>query len=217
MPLPLASLASTPMPESLETYLQINPARCRVAKRIQGLVSELYNGADIVSSLARHLCLDGLSIRPLGLDPAQPQPLITEAQLFGFGRPAPGPQAPLELRLLSYGAKPQALLHGSESELSGWLAWADAWMNRKPLVAPKTISFGYMLQGDFPTSNVDPYATAATADNEWLEDGGPHVMMLVPDLKMLEGMSTDPNNGGPYVMWRGTDFAHVMIPTPKRD
>jgi hypothetical protein len=97
----------------------------------------------------------------------------------------------------------------------GWLAWADAWMNRKPLVAPKTISFGYMLQVDFPTSNVDPYATAATADNELIEDGGPHVMMLVPDLKMLEGMSTDPNNGGPYVMWRGTDFAHVMIPTPK--
>jgi hypothetical protein len=99
----------------------------------------------------------------------------------------------------------------------GWLAWADAWMNRKPLVAPKTISFGYMLQGDFPTSNVDPYATAATADNEWIEDGGPHVMMLVPDLKMLEGMPTDPDNGGPYVMWRGTDFAHVMIPTPKLD
>lgn len=99
----------------------------------------------------------------------------------------------------------------------GWLAWADAWMNRKPLVAPKTISFGYMLQGDFPTSNVDPYATEATPDNEWLEDGGPHVMMLVPDLAMLEGMSTDPHNGGPYVMWRGTDFAHVMIPTPARD
>ena len=52
--------------------------------------------------------------------------------------------------------------------------------------------------------------------NEWLEDGGPHVMMLVPDLAMLEGMSTDPHNGGPYVMWRGTDFAHVMIPTPPR-
>jgi hypothetical protein len=34
---------------------------------------------------------------------------------------------------------------------------------------------------------------------------------------MLEGMSTDPDNGGPYVMWRGTDFAHVMIPTPKLD
>jgi len=98
----------------------------------------------------------------------------------------------------------------------GWLAWADAWMNRKPLVAPKTISFGYMLQGDFPTSNVDPYATEPTSDNEWLQDGGPHVMMLVPDLAMLEGMSTDPHNGGPYVMWRGTDFAHVMIPTPAR-
>ncbi len=113
------------MPESSELHLQLTPVRCRVAKRIQGLTSELYSGADIISSLARHLCLDGLSIRPLGLDPEQPQPLITEAQLFGFGRPAPSQQTPLELRLLHYGVKPQALLHGSEGELTGWLAWAE--------------------------------------------------------------------------------------------
>jgi hypothetical protein len=59
------------------------------------------------------------------MDLEQPQPLITEAQLFGFGEPEPGPQAPLELRLLSYGVKPQALLHGSEGDLTGWLAWAE--------------------------------------------------------------------------------------------
>lgn len=113
------------MLESSETYLQLSPARCRVARRIQVLLNELFSGADVILSLACNLCLDSLSIRPLVLDLEQPQPLITEAQLFGFGRPVPEPNAPLELRLLSYGVKPLALLHGSESELSGWLAWAE--------------------------------------------------------------------------------------------
>lgn len=114
------------MPESSEAYLQLSPARCRVATRIQGLLNELYSGAEILPSLARNLCLDGLSIRPLDLDLKQLQPLITEAQLFGFGRPVPAElHAPLELRLLSYGVKPLALLHGSERELTGWLSWVE--------------------------------------------------------------------------------------------
>jgi hypothetical protein len=25
-------------------------------------------------------------------------------------------------------------------------------------------------------------------------------------------MSTDPWNGGPYVMWKGTPYAHIMVP-----
>ena len=27
-----------------------------------------------------------------------------------------------------------------------------------------------------------------------------------------EGISTDPNNGGPFVMWAGTPYAHIMVP-----
>ena len=23
----------------------------------------------------------------------------------------------------------------------------------------------------------------------------------------------DPENGGPYVMWKGTPYAHIMVPT----
>jgi len=61
-------------------------------------------------------------------------------------------------------------------------------------------------------SGPDPYATEPTPDNEWIANGGPHIMVLVPDLKMLEGIPTDPNYGGPYVMWRGTQYAHLMIP-----
>ena len=26
------------------------------------------------------------------------------------------------------------------------------------------------------------------------------------------GLSTDPKNGGPWVMWKGTPYAHIMAP-----
>ncbi len=29
--------------------------------------------------------------------------------------------------------------------------------------------------------------------------------------------STDPHNGGPYVMWKGTPYAHLMVPIGSRE
>jgi hypothetical protein len=37
-------------------------------------------------------------------------------------------------------------------------------------------------------------------------------MIIVPDNALLAGLPTDPENGGPYVMWKGTPYAHVMVP-----
>jgi hypothetical protein len=28
----------------------------------------------------------------------------------------------------------------------------------------------------------------------------------------LSALPTDPNNGGPWVMWKGTPYAHIMVP-----
>lgn len=81
-----------------------------------------------------------------------------------------------------------------------WLEWIDAWASKR---APNItqMGFGYMLQAnDSPYSNSNPYATGPMADNEWQAMDVPHLMMLVPDKKMLEGLSTDPDNGGPRVM-----------------
>jgi hypothetical protein len=92
-----------------------------------------------------------------------------------------------------------------------WLSWADAWMNKKPFQADR-VGTAYMLAGDGGASNIDPYAEGPTADNQWIQEG-PHLMVIVPDPASLEGISTDPNNGGPYVMWKGTPYAHIMVPT----
>lgn len=95
-----------------------------------------------------------------------------------------------------------------------WIAWRDAWMNRKPF-QPDQVGIGYMLAGDTGASNTDPYAQAQTSNNHWVVEG-PHTMIIVPDPALLESLSADPHNGGAYVMWRGTPYVHIMVPVGPR-
>lgn len=98
-----------------------------------------------------------------------------------------------------------------------FLSWMQALMAEEvPEVS--TVGFAYMLAGDSPTggaSNVDPAARTPTADNQWVVEG-PHVMLIVPDEALLAGLPTTPDREGPYVMWPGTPFAHVMWPVAER-
>ena len=92
-----------------------------------------------------------------------------------------------------------------------WQGWADAMMNKAdPQI--KNVGIAYMLKGDNGASNTDPYAEKATVDNQWIVSG-PHVMILTPDAALLDALPTDPNTGGPRVMWKGTKYAHIMVPT----
>jgi hypothetical protein len=94
-----------------------------------------------------------------------------------------------------------------------WMEWADAWSNKKPLNL-KAIGIAYMLAGDEGSSNIDPYAEKPTATNEWTVEGS-HIMIVAPH-SLLEGLSTDSRAGGPYVMWKGTPYAHIMVPIGAR-
>lgn len=91
-----------------------------------------------------------------------------------------------------------------------WQKWAQAWMSKSQ---PKIDGTGiaYMLRGDKGASNTDPYATGPTADNQWVV-APPHIMVLYSDPRMLDAYPTDPKSGGPWVMWKGTPYAHVMVP-----
>lgn len=91
-----------------------------------------------------------------------------------------------------------------------WMTWADAWHSKSP-VEIERVGIGYMMEGDAGASNTDPFATEPTPDNEWVVSG-PHLMVIVPDPADLAGLPTDPENGGPWVMWKGTPYAHVMVP-----
>jgi hypothetical protein len=93
-----------------------------------------------------------------------------------------------------------------------WMKWLEGYVSHKPPVVAR-VGIGYMLApGGAWGSNTDPFAMQETATNHWGHHN-PHMMVLVPDLRSLSGMSTDPDNGGPYVMWAGTPYAHIMAPT----
>jgi len=81
---------------------------------------------------------------------------------------------------------------------------------RNPKIS--AVGIGYMLQGDTGASNTDPYATKPSPTNQWVVAPA-HIMVLTPDVKQLDALPTEPNNGGPWVMWKGTPYAHIMVPT----
>jgi hypothetical protein len=89
-------------------------------------------------------------------------------------------------------------------------AWFDAFLHKTP---PKitTVGLAYMLVGDSGASETDPWAEGPTPDNKWHKTG-PHTMVFVPDPKQLDGITSDHTTGGPYVMWKGTPYAHIMMP-----
>lgn len=91
-----------------------------------------------------------------------------------------------------------------------WMAFMDALMKR---AVPKVPAEGiaYMLQGGQDASNDDPFAGQPVAGAGWVETG-PHLMILPTNPKSLDQMPNDPKSGGPFVMFRGTPYAHLMVP-----
>lgn len=73
----------------------------------------------------------------------------------------------------------------------------------------------YMLQGYPGASAIDPYASGPTPENEWVVGGQPELMVFVPDPKHLDHYPGKPGSGGPWVMWKGTPYAHLMVPVAK--
>lgn len=92
-----------------------------------------------------------------------------------------------------------------------WLNFVEA-MKNKTNPAISQVGIAYMLQGDRPASNTDPYATEPKSGDDWVEGLGAHMMILLPDQQLLKNVPTDSKNGGPWVMWAGTPYAHLMIP-----
>ena len=100
---------------------------------------------------------------------------------------------------------------------SEWQRWMAAWMGGTPFTAER-LAIAYMLAGDSPgggASNIDPAATQPTADNEWVVEG-PHIMVITPDPSVYDGIPTVIQTDGPYVMWSGTPYVHLMVPIAAR-
>ena len=98
---------------------------------------------------------------------------------------------------------------------SVWVRFWAAYDAKAPFHTDRA-GVGYMLAGDAePGSNTDPFAEKQAPGDVWVREG-PHVMVILPDTTQLAGFSRDPNSGGPYVMWAGTPYVHVMVPVGAR-
>jgi hypothetical protein len=91
-----------------------------------------------------------------------------------------------------------------------WTAWNEAYAQGE---TPEVTSPGiaYMLMGGSDPSNTDPYATEPLAGEEWVATP-PHIMVLVPGGFDATQFTTDHHAGGPYIMWDGTPYEHLMVP-----
>jgi hypothetical protein len=83
-------------------------------------------------------------------------------------------------------------------------------MRNREVPAIESIGISYMLQGNVQASATDPFAHGPTPDNQWVEMG-PSLMIVTPDTAALAALPGSPVPG-PWVMWKGTPYAHVMVP-----
>jgi hypothetical protein len=91
-----------------------------------------------------------------------------------------------------------------------WLDWLYAFFaGDEPNVTVP--GFAYMLQGGSDPSNTDPLATEPAEGEEWV-NSPPHVMLLLPGELDQTAFSTDHESAGPYIMWAGTPYEHIMFP-----
>jgi hypothetical protein len=92
-----------------------------------------------------------------------------------------------------------------------WMAMMGA-MGQKADFVVDRIGISYMLLGDIGAgvSNSDPFHPDRMNADDYVETG-PHLMIAVPRA-LLQGITRDPTQGGPYVMWGDTPYAHIMVP-----
>ena len=98
-----------------------------------------------------------------------------------------------------------------------WMEWFQAYQAKEDFT-PSRIGIAYMLAGDSVdggASNIEPYAEGPTPENDWVVEG-PHLMIIVPDQAVFDGLPVTPDTNGPYVMYPDTPYAHIMLPVDER-
>lgn len=95
-----------------------------------------------------------------------------------------------------------------------WMKMMQA-MGKQAAFKTDKIGLSYMLQGDGGVSNSNPYHANHSQAKDFIKEG-PHLMLIVPAAQLI-GMSDDHTTGTPYVMWKDTPYAHIMIPIKDRE
>jgi hypothetical protein len=91
-----------------------------------------------------------------------------------------------------------------------WMGWVQAYVAGED-PDTQTVGLAYMLRGGSDASNIDPFAAGPEEGNEWITSPA-HVMVIMPGDIDQNIFSTDPLSGGPWIMYAGTPYEHVMMP-----
>ena len=90
------------------------------------------------------------------------------------------------------------------------MEWLQAYITQKT-PSLSQVGLAYMLEGGSDASNTDPFAQKPTEGDDWITT--PSHTMVFPAGKLDTAIyGTDPNKGGPWIMWAGTPYEHLMIP-----
>lgn len=95
---------------------------------------------------------------------------------------------------------------------SNAVAWANAYKSQQ---IPELESDGWiwMLHGDLGVDNFKPYTDGQkNMGHKHFIESGAHLMLMPKNPSSLDGQSTEYTSGGPYVMFKGTPYVHLMIP-----
>ena len=92
------------------------------------------------------------------------------------------------------------------------VAWANAYKSGK---VPEMEGDGWMwmIHGDLGVDNFTVGTDGQkNAGHKHYIESGPHMMLMPKDPSSLDSQTSDYTTGAPYVMFKGTPYAHLMIP-----
>ena len=101
---------------------------------------------------------------------------------------------------------------GPDADAAGY-KWISGFMTNTAPVMDHD-AYLWMLHGDVGEDNTKPLVMSVDdiEDPENWVQTGPHLMMMPKDPASLDSFPTDFSTGAPFVMFKGSMFAHVMIP-----
>lgn len=89
--------------------------------------------------------------------------------------------------------------------------WASGVYMGKDSFSHHGLGVGYKLRGAALASSSDPFLVRPLEGDSWIIEP-PHVILVFQDTTGLGALPDDPNQGGPWVSWRGTPYMHVKVP-----
>lgn len=94
------------------------------------------------------------------------------------------------------------------------MKFLDAILMRRP---PQLSATGvvYAGKGGMAASNTDPFKAKPDSGQQWMVVP-PYLVIVAPNPRTaFAGWPTTPSGGGPWVMYAGTPYAHLMVPVSR--